>query len=544
MFPGMNKNDLLAQLKKKRAEFAAREGIEPYRVFQNDTLERTIEASPKTKEDLAGIKGWGPKKVAKYGEDILSVLRGSEDDGGKAVDGSNVRYPHDRKDNSHSFSSGDTVWSVAEFHWMVNDTLKRMGTVRVRGEISRPQVREYAFFDLKDATGADFVANCYMGRFQLPSYSHLLEDGLEVIIEGTVSLYKSGAFRIVVSRVEPVGEGALRRAFEALKKKLAEKGYFDAARKRSLPAYIKNIGLITSETGDAIHDFKRNVGEYGFKIHFFDSRVEGDYAEDSLVSAVRWMNVHRPDLDVLVLIRGGGSLESLKAYNSERLAEAIAASRIPVVTGIGHERDESIADYVADRRFSTPTAVAAFFRSGREALLDGLTRSSERLVLAYGGILEETDDTVASSMGELFQSAFGLFENWQARLAAAASGLQHGLGKIFSGFREIEVRLLQSLSARTLSLQGLRHRTELLFNRSANIMDQMVKASLSRLDIASAALAPLNPEAILERGYGIVSAESGRVLKDAADLSVGDRLRIRLRKGGAVSRVEEIKREE
>ncbi len=524
MLSAMHKSDLLAQLKKKRAEFAAREGIELYRVFQNETLERTIEASPKTKEDLTGIKGWGSKKIEKYGEEILLLLRGES------------------AETAVEMETGDGVWSVAEFHWMVNDSLKRMGTVRVRGEISRPQVREYAFFDLKDAAGADFVVSCYMGRFQLPNYSHLLEDGLEVIIEGTVSLYKSGAFRIVVSRVEPVGEGALRRAFEALKKKLADKGYFDPARKRLLPTYVKNIGLITSETGDAIHDFRRNLGEYGFKIHFFDSRVEGDYAEDSLVSAVRWMNVHRPDLDVLVLIRGGGSLESLKAYNSERLAEAIAASRIPVVTGIGHERDESIADYAADRRFSTPTAVAAFFKSGHEALLDGLMRSGERLALAYGGLLEEAGDTISSSVIELFQSASGLFENWKARLGSAAFGLRHGLEKIFSGFREIEVRLLQKIGASVMALQGLRHKTELLFNRSANIMEQTVHMAGSRVDIASASLLPLNPEAILERGYGIVSAESGRVVKDAADLSIGERLRIRLQKGGAVSRVEEIQK--
>ncbi|MEK7607131.1 MAG: exodeoxyribonuclease VII large subunit [Patescibacteria group bacterium] len=532
----MGKGDLLAQLKKKRAEIAAREGVELYRVFQNDTLERTIEAAPKTKEDLADIKGWGPKKIEKYGGEVLLMLQAA------ALGAGNVNVSHDREIIPLSSATRGDVWSVAEFHWMLNDTLRGMGTVRVRGEISRPQVREYAFFDLKDATGADFIANCYMGRFQLPSYSHLLEDGLEVIIEGTVSLYKSGAFRIVVSRVEPVGEGALRRAFEALKKKLADKGYFDPARKRPLPAYIKNIGLITSETGDAIHDFRRNLGEYGFKIHFFDSRVEGDYAEDSLVSAVRWINVHRPDLDVLVLIRGGGSLESFKAYNSERLAEAIAASRIPVVTGIGHERDESIADFAADRRFSTPTAVAAFFREAREALLDGLMRSSERLALAYGGLLEDASVSATSLTDELFQSGVGLFENWKARLGTAASGLQHGLGKIFSGFREIEIRLLQKLGARTMALQGLRHKTELIFGRCAAIMEQRMKSLLSRVDVASAALLPLNPEAILERGYSIVSSESGRIVKDASDLSVGDRLRIRLQKGGALSRVEEIQK--
>jgi exodeoxyribonuclease VII large subunit len=179
---------------------------------------------------------------------------------------------------------------------------------------------------------------------------------MEVIVEGTPSIYiPNGRFNFGVNTIELVGEGALKMAYDKLKKKLDSEGLFDIERKKLIPELPERIGLITSETGAVIHDFLTNIGKYGFKIKFFNSRVEGQLAIKDLLSAIEYFE--DKDIDVLVIIRGGGSLESLQAFNNEVLIRKIADFEKPVICGIGHDKDVPLCALVADLLVSTPTAV-------------------------------------------------------------------------------------------------------------------------------------------------------------------------------------------
>jgi exodeoxyribonuclease VII large subunit len=522
--------DIIRKLKAKRKEFADREGKELYRVFSNETLELTAAVYPKTKAELTLIKGWGPKKIAAYGDQILALFAG----------GASTSLPDEVLPLEVQGAREPGILSVAQFLDIVNLSLARMGSIKVRGELSDVSGNGMAFFDLKDAEGTDAIAKCFLGRWQYERFSHLLEAGLEVVITGRPSVYKSGSFRIVVESIEPVGEGALQKAFEALKKKLEAKGYFASSRKRALPEIIRTIGVITSETGAVINDFRRNIGEFGFRIELLDVRVEGDESEESIVSAIRWFNVHRPELDVLVLMRGGGGLESMRAFNSEGVAEAIVTSRLPLITGIGHEKDETIAGYVSDKNFSTPTAVANFIRQSRETMLERVEFAGSDLIMGFAELMAYKEDLLARVHEGLIRAFQNAMERYGFVLRRLAADLAGGLGQIFASFHTLERRFASEMHAYYQHIGDARHRVDRLSLQSLTAMLERQKRAEARLEVAEAALLPLSPTAILERGYSVVADASGKVIKNGMDVRIGELLQITLSKGKIDSRVEKI----
>lgn len=528
---------IMQSLKSKRAEIARREGKELYRVFSNETLELTAAACPQNKSELTLIKGWGPKKIAAYGDEILELLKNGSDG---MVGLPNIREtPYLGNVSGAPVPREDMIYSVAEFLEAINITLSQMGTVRVRGELSDVSARGgMAFFDLKDAQGNDATAKCYLGRWNFERYNYLLEAGLEVVVTGRASVYKTGALRIVVDKIEPIGAGALATAFEALKKKLEAKGYFDEARKRALPFFIQRIGLVTSAQGEAINDFRKNIGMYGFSIVLVDVRVEGDFAEESIVGAVNRLNREYPDLDVLVLIRGGGGLENLKAFNSEAVAEVIITSRIPVLTGIGHERDDTIAGFASDRNFSTPTAVANFLRDEREALISRMMEYMQDMPRAADRLMEHTVAALSLQATTLEQAFERLLAQYRYAIARQAGSLSNALSRIFNRFHALERTFFSVFARHEQAFERRRHALAVCTHRMAGAVEQAMSASERRLAVLKASLVPLDPTAILKRGYSIAYSESGSVLKDANDVAVGDLFRLRLSKGALESRVE------
>jgi len=392
------------------------------------------------------------------------------------------------------------VLSVGEFLELINDTISQLGLVRVQGEISGVSLRDkYAFFSLKDTKGGEYLVECFIGWDRYALFKHLLEDGLEVVVSGFPGVYKTGRFRIEVKHIEPKGEGALQKAFEVLKKKLAVKGFFDEERKRPLPEFIQKIGLITSESGAAITDFQKNLGEYGFEIYLYDVFVEGDYAEGTIIKAIEWVNRNCPDMDVLVLIRGGGSLESLKAFNSENIANAVVTSRLPIITGIGHEKDETIAGYVADRNFSTPTAAAVFIRKQREIIITAV---------------ELYTKDVISLTRNIFESREQILDNYFFRLSERHQSV----------IREQYFKI------------------DALTQKCFNILERQYSLAQKRLEVSEASLVSLNPETVLERGYSITyRTKNKKVLKQAKDTEPGEEILTKLSKGTIVSKVEELK---
>lgn len=250
------------------------------------------------------------------------------------------------------------IFSVSEFIEHIN-SLVAVDVYVVEGEISGFNLSQgkWVFFDLKDEKNQAKVG-CFAVAFKLKS---VLEDGMKVRVVGMPKVHdKSGQFRINVEMVELVGEGALKRAYELLLKKLASEGLFAEERKRPIPRFPETIGVIASRESAAYGDFGRILGNRwgGVKVILAHVAVQGMVAVPEIVDAFRVFNAAKIKPDVLVLIRGGGSLEDLQAFNSEEVARAIFSSKVPVIVGVGHERDETIADYVADVRASTPSNAA------------------------------------------------------------------------------------------------------------------------------------------------------------------------------------------
>jgi len=416
----------------------------------------------------------------------------------------------------------DKILSVEELLSCLNRIFSFIGEVKVRGEIIEVNAHPngYCFFTIKDSQTKEHSVNCYISRWGFDSFSYLIEIGMEVIVSAIPSVYKNGRFSLTVNKIEPYGKGALKRAFEILKKKLEAKGYFNPSRKRPIPEFIQKIGLITSESGAAIRDFKKNLGEYGFKIYFIDVRVEGDYAEQSIVSAINQFNKDLPELDILVLTRGGGGLEELKAFNSEKVGEAIALSRIPVVTGIGHERDETIADYCADKSFSTPSSAALFIKRQREQLIDRIEIYPQTLISLIDNLFNETKNCVLKKKEELESVFFIVLEQYRLLLSKLESTILH-----FVYNREEIVR-------------NQLHKIDIIIHKCLNLLKGRFDLEKSRLKTAEAALLSLNPEAVLKRGYSIAYTSDNRVLKQVKDIKVGESIFVKLYRGKIHSRVE------
>lgn len=512
---------ILAILKQKRREIAQREGKELFKVFHNSVLEATAAALPKTKEELAEIKGWGNKKIEKYGDEIIAAIKGQ---------------------NKQEKPTEDKILSVQELLSYLNNIFASLGIVKVRGEIIEVNRHPngYCFFTIKDSQTEEHSVSCYVRRWKFDGVSHLVEVGMEVVISATPSLYKNGRFSLTVDSVEPYGEGALKKAFEALKKKLEAKRCFDPARKRLLPEFIQSIGVVASESGATINDFRKNLGEYGFKISLMDTRVEGDYAERSIISAIKWFNKNLPELDVLVLIRGGGGLEEFKAFNSEGVAEAIVLSRIPVMTGIGHERDETIADFCADKRFSTPTAAAVFIRRQREELIERTKNYSENLMSLMSGIFDVEKDYISSKSEELKSAFSNVLERYKLLLSKIAEQMHNGLNRIFKKFRTLEQVFSRLIYDYESAVRNQIHNIDKIVNKCLNLLERKLDLDKGRLKTAEAMLSSLNPEAVLKRGYSIAYKTEGHALKDTKETKVGENVFVKLYKGKLSSRVEKI----
>ena len=278
------------------------------------------------------------------------------------------------------------IWPVRELVGQVRELIEQeFGDVWVEGEISnyRPAPSGHVYFTLKDA---DAQLPIVLFRRQAMLLRFRPEDGLHVLVRGRVSVYEQrGQMQLVAETMEPVGAGSLQLAFEQLKERLKAEGLFDAARKRPLPAFPRTVGIVTSPTGAVIRDFLNIVARRhsGLNVLLVPVSVQGDQAPAEIEAAMAHLNAAGPGdaahVDLIVLARGGGSLEDLAAFNSERVARAIAASRLPVVSAIGHETDFTIADFAADLRAPTPSAAAELITEAQHKIAEHLANQSHRL---------------------------------------------------------------------------------------------------------------------------------------------------------------------
>ena len=383
--------------------------------------------------------------------------------------------------------SDTKIYTVSELNNIVNDTLGEFA-VRVRGEVSdfkRSQNGKFLYFDLKDDASR---INCFAMAFQLHQE---LEDGMEVVVTGSPGLYVPyGKYTFRVRMVELVGEGALRRAFELTKQKLEVEGLFAEDRKKPLPRFPQRIVIVTSREAAAYTDVLRILKNrwQGLEILLYNVHVQGADAAGEIVEALTYFNKHAP-VDILILTRGGGSLEDLQAFNTENVCRAVFASRIPVISAVGHERDVTLCDLVADRRASTPSNAA------------------EIAVPDVAEILFALDSFASMLKSALEQSVQGM----RARLEALTERMEGSLQKKLEQGRALEERLGQAIERVFVQSQG-------------------------KLNHISVLLRTLNPQAILQRGYSI-TMKNGRVVKSALVLQVGDKVETRLASGKFFSTV-------
>ena len=391
------------------------------------------------------------------------------------------------------------ILTVSRLNFLLKDTIEEnFVQVWVEGEISNfaTPASGHWYFSLKDENAQ---IRAVMFRVQSRLLSFLPENGMKVVCRGRVSLYpQRGELQLIVDALEPKGIGSLQLAFEQLKQKLSAEGLFDLSHKHPLPPFPKTIGVVTSGTGAAIHDIltvlRRRAA--GIRVILRPVRVQGEGACLEIAEAIEDLN-RQGESDVLIVGRGGGSLEDLWAFNEEAVARAIHASRIPVISAVGHEVDVTIADFVADLRAATPSAAA-------------------ELVVKNRLELEGHVDNLLLQLGSQIQGKLNLMNE---RLSGLA-------------------RRLRSPD-RTLAL--MKQREENLFLRLQRAIGHRLEEAESQLAPLAARLDTLSPLKTLSRGYAIVFREgSSQPVRSAKELSPGDPLKLRLEEGSAEARVVKV----
>lgn len=404
----------------------------------------------------------------------------------------------------------------------------------LEGEISnlsRP-ASGHLYFCLKDAQSQIRCAlfRSHASRINLP-----LRDGMGVVVRARASLYEGrGEFQLLVDQIEDSGEGALRRAFDALKRRLQDEGLFASARKRALPALPRRIGIITSPTGAAVRDIVTTLCRRfpAIPVLVYPVPVQGGGAAEKIAAAIALASA-RKECDVLLLARGGGSLEDLWPFNEEIVARALFACRVPVVTGIGHETDFTIADWVADVRAPTPTAAAELVSPPQQVWLHTLAQFEARL----GKLIQRR----AQEATQRLDWAQRRLPHPRARLAALAARFVAARTSVQRGMSERQRHHRQRLATATLRLHAaapqrrlaaLQPRLRDAENRLRGFARERLNMDAQRLQLALQALNTLSPLATLARGYAIVhSPPTGAIVRTTRTLKPGAALRVTLARG-------------
>ena len=436
------------------------------------------------------------------------------------------------------------VFTVAEITAAVRDLLEgAFFDVWIAGEISntRKAPSGHFYFTLKDK---DAQIRCVCFRQNALYLKMKPQDGLAVLARGHIGVYEArGEYQLYVEHLEPQGVGALQLAFEQLKRQLAAEGLFDDERKRPLPFFPQRIGIVTSAQGAVIADMLRIIERRfpGLHLMIYPVRVQGEAAAGDISRALAYFS-QTQSVDVVIVGRGGGSLEDLWAFNEESVARAIAACEVPVISAVGHQTDFTIADFVADYRAPTPSAAAEVVIRRKSEFIETIAASENRLVQALRYKLamcgRRLVEVSAGRPAAILRRKLGGF--WQ-RMDEADFQLRQTMSQ---GFRRAENRLQrasQSLIALDLRLQLARQISILagLSQRLGPAMTLRLERLRSKLDSLDRQREQLSPLAVLERGYSIVRTASGTVIRAAGQVSAGDALQVRLHQGRLAVRVDE-----
>jgi len=428
-----------------------------------------------------------------------------------AEDGPGAARPRDGQDGAAA-----RVMGVAELLLAASDALQvRLGAVSVCGELSgfTRAASGHCYFTLKDADGANAVLRCAMFRRAAALLDFAPRDGQHVELRGRVVIYEPrGELQCVVEALLPRGAGSMYELFLRQKARLAAAGLFDPARKRPLPRFPRAIGVVSSTAGAALHDVLTTLARRAphVRVIVYPSAVQGPDAPAQLVRALQQAD-RRNEVDTLIVCRGGGSIEDLWSFNDEAVVRAIAASGLPIVCGVGHETDVTLADLAADLRAPTPTAAAELAAPPRDELLQALEGLARRVARATTQRLDRTAQQI----------------DWlSARLTQKVGTLQPQHHRLERLAQRARFSWAQRLAAAT---QGLAHTG----SRWQRACDGGAQRRGGRLDALADRLALLDPQRVLSRGYALIESASGLVVTAPAQLRVGQRLRVSLARGAA-----------
>lgn len=433
------------------------------------------------------------------------------------------------------------ILSVSDVNRAVKSSLEgQFRLLWLKGEISnfKPHTSGHFYFSLKDSK-AQISAVMFRGFNQGLKFRP--KDGMEVIVRGKITVYEPrGNYQIFCELMEPVGAGALQLAFEQLKKKLEAEGLFDKARKRPLPTMPKHVAVVTSPTGAAIRDILNILGRRfkGLQVTVVPAVVQGDAAAGSIVKALE-LAQKLEDVDVMIVGRGGGSIEDMWCFNDERVARAIAACRVPIISAVGHEIDFTIADFVADLRAPTPSAAAELVSRNAGEITERIQVLEKRLLKGFHHGWQLARHRLIGAAKRLVDPKRRL-QDLSLRCDELSQRLEGAIGRYLQVQKQ-EVALLRSRlpSPEETILRRHQHVDILKTKLEAHWLRQheAKKSELSRLAATLDAVSPLK---VLDRGYSIASKGS-TVIKSASQVQPGDKIQLRFAQGEAAANIETVK---
>ena len=442
-----------------------------------------------------------------------------------------------------NISNPQKIYGVFEFTSQVKSALERnFQDVLVEGEISNltASSRGHLYFALKD-TQAQIKCVCFRSKARLLRFQ--LENGNQVIVGGNLGIYElRGEYCLYAKSIKPLGDGTLQQAFEQLKSQLAIEGLFDIERKKSLPLLPRTIGIVTSPSGAAIHDILRTLSQRheGIKVLLFPAKVQGEGASEEIATGISTLN-SISDVDVIIIGRGGGSIEDLWAFNEERVARAIFSSNVPLVSAVGHEVDFTISDFVADVRAPTPTGAVELVVSKKDDLLTQLDHFENRLHQVLQLLFSKRRNRVFElSAKRVFTSAQSRIQSYQQWMDELTFRLQisskEALGTWQNHWNLTIDRLLRcdlqhiiDLKRDTLKFWGERATTRIHF---------VLQETKGRLSTQTSAMRTLSPQSVLNRGYAICRDSDGGILREAQRIQIGDPFSVTLSQGRIQGRTE------
>jgi len=428
------------------------------------------------------------------------------------------------------------IFEVSELNAAVERLFEtEFHSIWVAGEISgcRPAASGHFYFSLKDARSQ---IRCVLFKGSARFVRFRPQDGLAVLARGNLEVYEArGEYQLIVELLEARGAGALQLAFEQLKKKLEAEGLFEAGRKRALPRLPRRIGLVTSPAGavvrDILHVLERRFA--GLHIRLFPAQVQGEGAREQICAGLKYFSETRW-ADVVIVARGGGSLEDLWAFNEEAVARAIAVSAVPVISAIGHETDFTIADFVADLRAPTPSAAAEIVISTKESLFENIAACRAkalqalryRLLVGRRDLYERGINRAAALMHRAIAGRAQRVDDADFRLRQSQrAALERSARRLAAAARRLEANDL------LLRLARVRHRHELLGGRLLKAIEARLWSARRRHESLNLRLQQLSPLEVLARGYAIVEDAQGRILRSSQEIAAKARLKIRLHNG-------------